>query len=116
MIIKRGVTRIVMVFNHIVIKIPNGLYSHLNFLNGCYANYSERQFCKSFKQHELFQKVAPSIFCTYFGLIQVQKRCEPLIRELTDDELNTFNEVRGGESKSENFGIYRGVVVCLDYP
>ena len=112
----KGTTRIVFIFKNFVIKIPNGTYSHLNFLNGCYANWSEWQFCKNFEDHELYQRVAPSLFCIYFGLLQIQQKCDLLNRELTDEELDYFREVRGGESKPNNFGFYKGRIVCLDYP
>ena len=111
-----GTNRIVFTFRNYAIKIPNFLYSHKNFLCGCYANWCERDYCKMFKNMpEYLDKVAPSILCLYFGLLQVQKKCKPLNRELTDEELEYFKHVRGGECKGLNFGIYNDKVVCLDY-
>ena len=115
--IEKGTTRLVFIFKYFVIKIPNFTYSHLHFLNGCYANWSERNFCKIFKNMpEFYNKVAPSIFCSWFGIIQIQKYCKPLNREITEAELMFLENVRGGESKRENFGIYNNNIVCLDYP
>ena len=112
-----GTTRIVFILHNNVIKIPNFLYSHNNFLMGCYANWSERNYCKMFKgMSEYIDKVAPSVYCSIFGLIQIQRKCIHLTRELTDDELEYFKNVRGGETKSFNFGIYNNKIVCLDYP
>lgn len=73
MIIKKGVTRIVFILNKIVVKIPNFTYSHLNFLNGCCSNWSERNYCKMFKNMKQLDLVAPSLFCLPFGLLQIQK-------------------------------------------
>jgi hypothetical protein len=114
---KKGTTRLVfIIFNKYVIKIPNFTYSHLNFLNGCYCNWSERNFYRSFKElPEFSSKVAPSLYCFPFGLFQIQYYCEPLNRELTDEELEYFEHVRNGETKHLNFGIYNGIVVCFDY-
>ena len=48
MIIKRGINRIVFVFGSFVVKIPRH-YSHYHFLQGCFANWAERQYCKNKK-------------------------------------------------------------------
>ena len=113
---KKGTTRLVFKFYKYVIKIPNFTYSHLNFLNGCYCNWSERNYYKTFQSLPEFKnKVAPSLFCSYFGLFQIQLYCEPLERELTDLELIYFENVRNGETKHLNFGYYNGILVCLDY-
>lgn len=114
---KKGVTRLVFRVGNYVVKIPNFTYNHLNFLNGCYSNWSERSYYKMFKNNlEYLNKVAPSRFCTWFGLIQIQDYCRPLERNLSSLELDYFKDVRGGESKPENFGIYKNKIVCLDYP
>lgn len=111
-----GITRIVFIFKHFVIKIPNFRYSHLHWLQGCYANWSERNYCKVFAtmdDKELLNKVAPSYYCSIFGLLQVQARCENLDRELTKQELEYFKDF--GDLKSDNAGFYKGRVVLLDY-
>lgn len=115
-IILKGVTRIVFVFDKFVIKIPNFLYQHNHFLNGCYANWSERRYCKIFKNlPEHYDLVCPSYFCSYFGLIQVQARCQELDRDLTVHECTKFESVASHDMKKENFGWYKNRLVCLDY-
>jgi len=112
-----GITRLVFKVGNHVIKIPNFKHSHLHFLNGCYANWSERNYCKMFKDiPEFLHKVAPSLWCSWFGLVQIQAYCKPLDREITREELVYFKDVRKGERKSTNFGYYNGKVVCFDYP
>lgn len=60
--------------------------------------------------------VVPSIFCSWFGLIQVQRKVDCLLnRPLTDDEKIKFADVCKEDFKPENFGIWEGRVVCLDY-
>ncbi len=119
MIVKlNGVTRIVFVFKTIVIKIPNFLYQHNHFLQGCYANWSERHYCKMMyrvENNKFYNLVAPSYFCSWFGLLQIQARCQELDRDLTDEEIEIFKDVCGGDIKKQNFGYYKGKLVCLDY-
>lgn len=114
-----GCTRIVFLVGRYAIKIPNFLYCHQHFLQGCYANWSERQFCLSFKKVEKTEnfiwKVAYSYWCGWFGLFQIQARCEPLERDLTGCEIMFYNDVCGGDNKKENFGWYQGRLVCIDY-
>ena len=114
---KKGATRLVFKIGVYVVKIPNFLYNHLNFLNGCYSNYSERQYCKMFKKMpEFYDLVAPSLFCSIFGLIQIQRFCSPLNSEISEQDLIRLENVRKGESKSTNFGVFKGKIVCVDFP
>jgi len=113
--IKNGSTRIVFIFDNFVIKIPNFLYSHNNFLLGCIANWKERKFTKDFKcLPNYYNKISPSLFCSYFGLLQIMKKCEPLNRDITDKEILYFKDITI-ETKSSNFGILKDKIVCLDY-
>ncbi len=120
MTLKNGCTRIVFIFNNFVLKIPNYRYSHYHFLQGCQSNYSERNYCKSFKnanyEGNMYDFVAPSFYCSLFGLILIQAKCLPIEKELTDDEKEFYKPLCGTDSKKENFGIYKGKLVCLDYP
>lgn len=116
---RSGITRIVFLFGNFVIKIPNFTVHHRHFLQGCYANWSERttyKYWKKYNYKELYQLVCPSYFCSWFGLIQIQKRIRVLDRELTKDEVYMFRGIAGQDIKKENFGYYHGRIVCLDYP
>lgn len=113
--ITKGTTRIVFMFSKIVIKIPNFTYSHQNFLKGCLANYNERWFCLKFKGLKEFEEsVIPSLFCSAFGLILIQKRAKPLPCHLGAETLDTFKSVCK-DIKPNNFGLFRGRIVCIDY-
>lgn len=115
---RKGVTRIVFIFDRFVIKIPNFLVQHNHFLHGCLANWNERYFYKRWNktQFKLLNKAVPSIFCSWFGLFQIQKRCEVLNRDLTLEEIEEYKYLHNGDIKKENFGYYEGELVCLDYP
>jgi hypothetical protein len=114
-----GITRIVLIVGNYAYKFPTIIYGMKNFLNGCYSNWAERKFNKDFKsanfEENMIDYVAPSIFCSWFGLIQIQKRCDVLTEELSNEEKIFFNPVSGGDNKKENFGFYMGKKVCLDY-
>lgn len=119
MVIKYGITRIVIVFNTFVIKIPNYKYNHHHFLQGCYANWSERKFCKDFKNAKykgnLYKYVAPSFYCSLFGLFQIQAKCKPMLKDLTNHQKKIYFPLCGTDNKKENFGWYKNNLVCLDY-
>lgn len=118
--LKQGITRKVILIFNLAIKLPNISYGHSNFLQGCYANWSERKYCKDFKnadyEENLYKYVAPSYFCSWFGLLQIQARCEINKIDLTSDQEKIFKSLCGTDMKKENFGYYKGRLVCLDYP
>lgn len=116
---RKGITRIVFVFSKFVIKIPNFTYSMQHFLQGCYANWSERQYYKTHKgadyEHNMVEYVSPSYWCSWFGLIQIQARCEPMLECLTPEQQEFYKPLCSTDNKKENFGWYKGRLVCLDY-
>ena len=115
MIDSRGVTRLVFIFRHFVIKVPRLNYGHTNFLYGCLSNWKERQFYKSFKNIPTYKDlIIPTLWCSWFGLFQIQKRAEVLNRELTKQEIRRFKKVCT-DSQGANFGVYKGKIVCIDY-
>jgi hypothetical protein len=117
---KKGITRIVFLIGKYAIKIPNYQYQHDHFLQGCYANWSERKYCKGFKnadyKENMYEWVAPSYFCSWFGLVQIQARCEVNNNNLTDKQKKFYKSLCGTDFKKENFGYLNGKLVCLDYP
>ena len=111
----RGTTRIVFIFRRFVVKIPNFTYSQQNFLKGCLANYNERWFCRKFKGIEDFESlVIPSTFCSWFGIILIQKRAATIIDKSMLKDLDSFRKVCD-DIKPQNFGMYKGRIVCIDY-
>lgn len=117
---RQGVTRIVILIGEYAIKIPNFTVCHKHFLQGCYANWSERDYYKNSinKQYEnnMVEWVAPSYFCLWFGLVQIQARCIPLLKNLNEEQREFYKPLVWGDNKKENFGWYKGKLVCLDYP
>jgi len=85
----------------------------LHFLHGCYSNYSERFFCKQWKGMPEYNLIAPSLFCSWFGLVQVQVRVSQPINP--NEDVSAFDFVTSGDNKDLNFGYYKGRLVCCDY-
>jgi hypothetical protein len=82
---------------------------------GAMPIWTERTYSKSIVPlHEFFDKVAPTIFCTWFGLLSIQKRALPLDRDLTKEEDDYFMHLTS-DRKKENFGYLNGRIVCVDY-
>lgn len=53
------------------------------------SNYKEREYCKQMlgiADNYYYNLVAPSVYCSIFGLLQIQKRCKPLNRKLSKKE------------------------------
>lgn len=115
---KKGITRIVFIFNKIVIKIPNYSYQHSHFLQGCLDNWNERKYTKYWKNCkdcDLYDKIAPTYFCSWFGLFQIQAKCEPKLENLTMSEREIYKVLCGTDIKKENFGYLNNKLVCIDY-
>lgn len=117
--IHKGMTRIVFAFKHFVVKFPRLCYGHQHFLKGCCSNWNERTLCKDFKYFEgepnLYFMVAPSLYCSVFGLFQIQVKCSPKLEDIIEAEKKLYFSICGSDNKKENFGWYRGRLVCLDY-
>lgn len=113
-IIKKGVTRLVFLVGNYAVKIPNFTVQHSHFLQGCYANWSERQYTKMFKGMNEYNKIAPTYFCSFFGLVSIQRRVIELDRHLTEEEVKYF-EHQTSDIKCANFGWLNGNLVCIDY-
>lgn len=107
-----GAYRITILIGDYAIKIPSFLYSQKSFIYGCYCNMSERLYCINHGT----ENVSPSLFCSWFGLIQIQRRCKSLERDLTLEEVQEYKYLHCDDIKKENFGYYEGKLVCLDYP
>ncbi len=115
----KGTTRIVFLTKKYAIKIPNFKYCHQYFLQGCYANWSERNYYKIHSkanyENNMSEWVVPSYWCSWFGLIQIQAKCKPMLRDLTKKEKDFYHPLCGTDNKKENFGWYKERLVCLDY-
>jgi hypothetical protein len=129
---KKGVTRIVLIVFGYAFKIPNFTYCQLHFLQGCVGNASERLFTKQWKPSNnksknvgqefselvevTYRKINPTLYCSCFGLIAIQKEVKPLNFDIkTRDDLREIFKVVCTDFKSENFGLLNGKIVCIDY-
>lgn len=118
--IQYGVTRIVISRGAYVIKIPNFRYSHQNFLAGSKANWDERTIYKLFRDLPEGAFLVPTVYCSLFGLISIQKKARILERsefEQIKRDRNLYKNLKKicSDFHSKNFGEYDNRIVCVDY-
>jgi hypothetical protein len=127
---RQGITRIVIEFQKVVVKIPNFTYSFKHFLQGWEANLDEK-FRWNLSHSDLLCPVVGS-YCVCFFLVMKKadmKRHEEEIRNLPtvnskeDAVLSQQNFYRiwieegyGGDDKPDNYGYIDGRLVKVDYP
>lgn len=99
-----GITRLVLLIGNWAIKVPNFEYEHRHFLLGCYTNWQERDYTKVWNSYPPMGKmIAPTVWCSWFGLVSIQKRVLPLGRGLTEEEKKSFEDICS-DIKPDNFG------------
>ena len=120
-VIRRGITRTVLLTRRYAIKIPalrtngDGFSGLLwSLARGVLANQAEL----AWKEYEPWQDaLCPIVWSSWGGLVVVMPRCEPL-------EVNHLGEFEGelpklepnpGDDKPENYGRLNGRIVRLDY-
>lgn len=119
---RQGVTRIVILYKHWAIKIPNFLYQWNHFLWGLLSNMEEGLTWKiaNMPDSELYQYrdlICPVVWSSWGGWISIMKRVD---RILTDEEyleldLELYNNIHSDDNKADNFGWLDGRIVKIDY-
>lgn len=105
---RNGITRIVLLTKNYAIKLPRWNYGWMKFIEGIYSNLSEQQCWKATQSEHL----CPVLYC-FGGFLSIMPRVE--ICE-TEEEIKTIPNEEGEDRKPDNYGIYKGKVVCVDYP
>jgi hypothetical protein len=112
--IRRGITRTVILIDCYAIKIPslrahgNGLAGILwSFARGISANLSEREWSG--------QPGLCPVSASLAGLVNVYPRCEPIMRELADEEYDAIGFIGPTDRKPQNVGLLGGRPVWIDY-
>lgn len=114
-IVRTGVTRTVILTRRYAVKVPSlrGGSSGARLESFCWgvlANRSERQWHDYEGWHGA---VAPVVRSWLGGIVQVYPRCDPLLPE-TRGPLPSLDP-DPGDVKPDNFGIFHGRVVRVDY-
>lgn len=118
--IKKGITRIVFIFDKIVIKIPN-FHTWKQMLNGFLANMNEREFNKI--NHIGLAKV---YFSSIYGFFLIMEKADEIIdideykfrviinKKYKFDELSDFIL---SDLKKDNFGYRKNTktIIKIDY-
>lgn len=106
---RKGVTRLVFVFNKTVVKIPNFTCQWSHFLHGLLANINENKTWKynSGKYESgLNHLLCPVLWCSYGGWILIMKKAS-LITEENRYLFNTSEHEKHfkGDDTISNYGI-----------
>lgn len=115
---RRGCTRIVILTKRYAFKIPR-ITSWEGFLLGCLANLNERKWQDAPKVFRL----CPLLFSNRLGFLNVMPRCKRIRhtgfyrQELISIclESTVAKEFYLSDAKPENYGMYNGRMVKLDY-
>jgi hypothetical protein len=85
----------------------------VEYVCGVFANVHEFQVWDAVKGTDLARWFAPVVFIDTFGNTLIMGRTKPISDRMWNaiEELPAFLE----DLKQENFGIYKGRVVCHDY-
>ena len=116
----KGVTRIVLEFSRVVVKIPNFTCQWSHFLKGIIANIHEKQTWRwnsgkyeTGKSHLL----CPVVWASWGGWLLVMKKARPLSWEEYEkiDDLTSHTTHFPGDDTMSNYGYLDGKLVKLDY-
>lgn len=118
---RKGVTRIVIEFKKVVVKIPNFTYSWENFLSGILANIRERDLWKYnsgvYENFDQSKWLCPVLWGSIGGWIIVMKKVDRVLTS-EESELSYNHECIpffGGDDKPENYGFIADRIVKIDY-
>jgi hypothetical protein len=109
---RKGVTRLVIELNSVVIKIPNFTCQWNHFLQGILANIKENQ---TYKYHSKRELLCPVLWCSIGGWILVMARAIPCNWDEDIDYSIWIKEDLGGDDKPGNYGHFNNRIVKIDY-
>lgn len=117
---RRGVTRIVVEFNSVVIKIPNFTYSWNHFLKGLIGNMEEGKTWKwnSGKYEKGFSYLlCPVLWFSWGGWILIMRKVDETVNENNYHIWNCEEHKKHfkGDDTAGNYGFLNGKLVKLDY-
>lgn len=115
---RSGVTRIVFLFETVVIKIPKPrIWNH--FLRGIIANINERDTYRySSGKYEKGQSylLCPVIWCSWGGWVLVMKKAKQLTeKEFSEHSFGEHLQWYRGDDTISNYGMLEGKIVKIDY-
>ena len=112
--IHKGVTRIVFIFENIVIKIPNFTHSWYHFIKGLLCNMNEH---KTWTSHSRKDLLCPVRWIFPGGWLIIMVKCDPVSCE--DYHNMDFSDFIYAELHEDmtpyNFGKLNGNIVKIDY-
>jgi hypothetical protein len=115
---RKGVTRLVIELERVVIKIPNFTCQWNHFLIGLLANIKENTAWKTSKlrdEGDLSYMLCPVKWCSWGGWVLVMEKAVPCDDGEEIDYMQWIYVDYGGDDKPCNYGWLDGILVKLDY-
>lgn len=116
----KGVTRIVIILDTVVVKVPNFTHKWNHFLKGIIGNIEEHNTWRyntgdfdTGNSHLL----CPVVWCSWLGFILIMKKAEPLSTEQWEaiTDISEHKLHFPGDDTISNYGYYCGRLVKIDY-
>lgn len=112
---RKGITRLVIVLNNLVIKIPNFTCQWNHFLQGLLANINEAKTWR-LNRSEL---LCPVVWSSWGGWILIMRKAVPCKYMSEGGEEIDYSKWIiagfGGDDKPDNYGVFNGSTVKIDY-
>lgn len=113
---RKGVTRLVIVFRNVVIKVPNFTCQWSHFLQGLLSNIRESRTwkaCNSENKHLL----CPVLWASFGGWILIMKRVDKCLEYDDYDKYDISAHRRHfeGDDTISNYGLIGNRLVKIDY-
>lgn len=117
---RKGVTRLVLEFNTVVIKIPNFTCQWSHFLRGLIGNISEGltwRYNSGKYENGTSYLLCPVLWTSWGGWLLVMKKARPITIEHweTITDISEFKKHFGGDDTKSNYGYYNNRLVKIDY-
>lgn len=112
----KGITRLVLELESVVIKVPNFTCQWSHFLQGLIANMNE---AKTYRWHPNKELLCPVVWASWGGWVLVMQKavpCKYLDEGGSEIDYSKWIAVGlGGDDKPDNYGQYMGNIVKIDY-
>lgn len=112
--VRRGITRTVLLVGPWAIKLPS-LRAHGHGLRGALWSVSRGILANLSETDWASEPGVCPVRWSLAGVVNVYPRCEPIERELTDDEYTAIGFAGPVDKKPPNVGLLNGRMVWLDY-
>lgn len=107
-----GMTRIVLIFNSFVVKVPKLKYGWKCFLQGILANINE---ASTWQNHPRKDLLCPVLWSSWGGWVLIMQNAIPCEDGFKINYYKWIEAGLGGDDKPDNYGVFNSQLVKIDY-